>query len=179
LKANADGELLVKDTYKAGQVLPYNAAVLLEGAPGTYEFQTTLYDKEESVVAEGDFCLVKGKEFNTPVAGYKYYHLSQQNYILGFYPVSNGQKIKDWEALLRVKESVAAKDYQNVLYEPKLAGDVNSDGILNIADVTTIVNRLLGKSTTTKFFIPNADINNDNTINISDVSELVKILLNN
>ena len=179
LEANADGELLVKDTYKAGQVLPYNAAVLLEGAPGTYEFQTTLYDKEESVVAEGDFCLVKGKEFNTPVAGYKYYHLSQQNYILGFYPVSNGQKIKDWEALLRVKESVAAKDYQNVLYEPKLAGDVNSDGILNIADVTTIVNRLLGKSTTTKFFIPNADINNDNTINISDVSELVKILLNN
>ena len=78
-----------------------------------------------------------------------------------------------------MKESVAAKDYQNVLYEPKLAGDVNCDGNLNIADVTTIVNRLLGKENNKSFFIPNADINNDNTINISDVSELVKILLNN
>ena len=166
---------MVKDTYKAGQVLPFNAAVLLEGAPGTYDFQTTLYDKEESVVAEGDFCLVKGNEFNNPVAGYKYYHLSQQNNILGFYPTSNGQKIKDWEALLRVKESVAAKDYQNVLYEPKLAGDVNCDGNLNIADVTMLIDYLLNSETSIN--VEAADVKADGEVNIADVTSLIDMLL--
>lgn len=179
LTANGGGELLVKDTYKAGQVLPYNAAVLLEGAPGTYDFHTTLYDKEESVVAEGDVCLVKAKEFDTPVAGYKYFRLSQQDNTLGFYPAITGQKIKESESLLRVKDGIAVEKYLNVLYNPELIGDVNCDGILNIADVTTIVNRLLGKTEKMKFFIPNADINNDNNITVSDVSDLVRILLNN
>ena len=66
LENNGSGLPIVKDTYVAGQVLPYNGAVLLKGKPGVYEFKTTLYEKEENVVAEGDICIVKAAELNDP-----------------------------------------------------------------------------------------------------------------
>ncbi|MBQ2345552.1 MAG: PCMD domain-containing protein, partial [Prevotella sp.] len=103
----ASGELMVKDVFKAGQVLPYHAAVLLEGKPGEYEFKTTLYEKEVTIDTEGDACMVKGIEYNAQVDGYKYYRLLANNNVLGFYPTGNGDKIKPQEALLRVKSEMA------------------------------------------------------------------------
>ena len=58
--------------------------------------------------------------------------------------------------------------------QSQLVGDVNGDGRVNVSDVTTLVNMILG-------VIPKdetrADINGDGKINVSDVTALVNIIL--
>ncbi len=173
----ASGELMVKDVFKAGQVLPYHAAVLLEGKPGEYEFKTTLYEKEVTIDTEGDACMVKGIEYNAQVDGYKYYRLLANNNVLGFYPTGNGDKIKPQDALLRVKSEMAENDYPHVLVKPALKGDLNGDGNVTITDVTLLVNRLLKNKEKGEFFINDGDVNEDNSITISDVVKMVSIIL--
>ena len=59
-----------------------------------------------------------------------------------------------------------------------LRGDVNEDNQVNISDVTTLVNYLLGGNTDV-FNSENANCNEDGGINISDVTTLINFLLSN
>ena len=54
-------------------------------------------------------------------------------------------------------------------------GDVNQDGLVTIADVTALVNIILGKTTVYNEAV--ADVNGDNNITIADVTALVNIIL--
>ena len=178
LEANSEGQPKVKEVYSAGQVLPYEGAVLLEGKPGEHTFSTTLYETEEDIVAEGDLCVVKSTELNTPTEDYKFFRLTTQNGQLGFYPATYGLKIQESEALLRVTADKAAESYQHILFTPEPKGDINDDGQQSIADITALVNRLLGKQEqSSKLFVPSADVNGDDATTISDVTALVNILL--
>ena len=56
-------------------------------------------------------------------------------------------------------------------------GDVNGDGSITIADVTALVNIILGKDTTGQYNHAAADVNGDNSITIADVTALVNIIL--
>ena len=56
-----------------------------------------------------------------------------------------------------------------------LRGDVNGDGKVTIADVTALVNIILGK--TTNYNAAVADINGDTKITIADVTALVNLIL--
>ena len=56
--------------------------------------------------------------------------------------------------------------------ESALLGDVNGDGIVNVSDVTALVNVILATEN-----YENCDINGDGTINVSDVTELVNQIL--
>ena len=62
-----------------------------------------------------------------------------------------------------------------------LVGDVNRDGSISIADVTALVNIILGKATypedNDKYDFAAANVNSDNAITISDVTALVNIIL--
>ena len=58
-----------------------------------------------------------------------------------------------------------------------LLGDVNQDGSITIADVTALVNIILGKDTTGTYSLEAADVNQDTTITIADVTALVNIIL--
>jgi hypothetical protein len=58
----------------------------------------------------------------------------------------------------------------------KPTGDVNCDGITSIADVTTLIDYLLGSEVNT-FDQEAADVNHNGTISISDVTALIDILL--
>ncbi len=60
--------------------------------------------------------------------------------------------------------------------EELLVGDVNHDGEVNISDVTSIIDYLLGTSSD-NFDKEAADVNHDGEINISDVTTLVDMLL--
>ena len=53
-------------------------------------------------------------------------------------------------------------------------GDVNGDGIVNINDVTALVDLLLGGGAITS---PVADCNQDGTVNINDTTALIDYLL--
>jgi hypothetical protein len=56
-------------------------------------------------------------------------------------------------------------------------GDVNHDGAVNIADVTRLIDYLLGN--TTDIYLDCADVKVDGAINIADVTALIDLLLNN
>lgn len=62
-----------------------------------------------------------------------------------------------------------------------LKGDVNRDGKITIADVTALVNIILGKATrendSDKYDFDAAYVNNDDSITIADVTALVNIIL--
>ena len=73
---------------------------------------------------------------------------------------------------------VAVDNFQLYYYAPDdfLLGDVNGDGLVDIVDVTTLANHLLGKFN--KVFIEKAaDVNGDNSIDIVDVTRLASIIL--
>ncbi|MBQ4173555.1 MAG: dockerin type I repeat-containing protein, partial [Prevotella sp.] len=55
-------------------------------------------------------------------------------------------------------------------------GDVNGDGLVNIADVVALVSHILG-NTPDVFYEDVADLNEDGNINISDAVNLVGIIL--
>lgn len=57
-------------------------------------------------------------------------------------------------------------------------GDVNLDGEVTIADVTALVNIILGKDLDNKVSLDNADANRDGDISIADVTAIVNIILN-
>ena len=178
LAVNADGEPYITDTLEAGDVLPYNATLLLEGKADNYTFSTTLYDDPKAVPVAGDEGLVPASELNNPLDGYKYFYLTGEGTTLAFRKADTGLKIQDDKALLRVKAAKAAESYQHILFTPEPKGDINDDGQRSIADITALVNRLLGKQEqSSKLFIPSADVNGDSSTTISDVTELVNILL--
>ena len=60
--------------------------------------------------------------------------------------------------------------------EPEfIPGDVNNDGCLSIADVTTLIDYLLGSNIAIN--MQAADLNNDSSISIADVTALIDMLL--
>lgn len=61
----------------------------------------------------------------------------------------------------------------NITFTP---GDVNEDGKVNIADVTRLIDYLLG-DTTAPFNATAADVNSNGDINIADVTALIDLLL--
>ncbi len=62
----------------------------------------------------------------------------------------------------------------NVKKASGLHGDVNHDGMLNVGDVTQLVNMILGTATTD---VNAADMNGDGVLNASDVTEEVNVIL--
>ena len=54
-------------------------------------------------------------------------------------------------------------------------GDVDGDGIVNITDVTTLIDYLLSGGTVNE---SGADVDGDGIINITDITELIDKLLN-
>ena len=58
-------------------------------------------------------------------------------------------------------------------------GDVNMDNLVNIVDIVTIVNHVLGQVPLEGVALGLADMNNDNVINILDIIAVVNIILGN
>lgn len=61
--------------------------------------------------------------------------------------------------------------------KPILLGDVNGDKAITIADVTALVNIILGKDTENQYDHEAADVNSDGSVTIADVTALVNIIL--
>ena len=59
-------------------------------------------------------------------------------------------------------------------YVKAIPGDVNADGMVNVSDVTALVNRILGDNTYSDAV---CDISADGVVNVSDVTALVNMIL--
>ena len=57
-------------------------------------------------------------------------------------------------------------------------GDVNHDGLINVADVMATSNNIIGNQNVT-FFKEQADVNHDGYVNVADISEIVNIVMSN
>ena len=58
-----------------------------------------------------------------------------------------------------------------------MLGDVNNDGVLSVADLSAIVDHVLGKAVS-NFDEGNADVNGDGSIDITDVMTVVQWIVN-
>jgi subtilisin family serine protease len=65
-----------------------------------------------------------------------------------------------------------------VLHLQTVTGDANNDGEVNIADLNTIIDIILGGNVSDDV-LANADVNKDGEVNISDVSFVIDVILNN
>ena len=75
------------------------------------------------------------------------------------------------------QSTTPAKSTLTVTKEPSfILGDVNCDGILTIADVTTLISHVLGGHPN-PFNRDAANVNGDDTINIGDVTSLISLVL--
>lgn len=180
LGLTANGNPIVTKTYKAGDVIPYETSLLLEGKAGDYYFKTTLYETGESPELNDDGKLVDGTELNNPIEGYQYYHLvSDVDGNPEFIVAEKGLKVMPGKALLRVNAELAAESYNHVLTESSVEGDVDGNGKVEATDVKALVDRLLGNELGMKgFLVPDADVNNDGRTTVADVTNLVNILMN-
>ena len=57
---------------------------------------------------------------------------------------------------------------------PVIPGDINGDGIVNVSDVTALVNHILNEDYSNAEI---CDINGDGVVNVSDVTDLVSLML--
>lgn len=62
------------------------------------------------------------------------------------------------------------------LLAQQLKGDANGDGLVNISDVTAIINYLLS-GCISSFHTENADMNDDNNVNITDATMLINAIM--
>jgi len=95
-------------------------------------------------------------------ASYPYLHLDQDL-----------TRIVPWQA--SSPSANAASFWYIEAIGPK--GDANADGEISIADVTALVNYILGKNQS-KHILNVCDLNEDGNISIADVTALVNIILN-
>ena len=94
----------------------------------------------------------------------------------------------DQPIMLRIKTAGSSTEYCfiddiEISYEATwtpefIEGDVNDDGMVNIADVTRLIDYLLDSGNTANFNENAANVNGDADINIADVTALIDRLLN-
>lgn len=58
--------------------------------------------------------------------------------------------------------------------DPQLKGDVNGDGVVDIADVNQVIDMILGLQGSTTV----ADVNGDGTVDVADMNAIINIILN-
>lgn len=56
-----------------------------------------------------------------------------------------------------------------------IPGDVNDDGLVNVTDVSLLINYVMGSTLTIN--VVNADVNPDNDINVSDITMLINMIM--
>ncbi len=64
--------------------------------------------------------------------------------------------------------------YNAIEPSPSTKGDINGDGIVNVTDATSLVNKILGTATYSDAV---CDMNGDGVINVTDVTALVNLIL--
>ena len=84
-----------------------------------------------------------------------------------------------WEAVVENAGTIlkVATSAIHVSHQPPLLGDVDGDGMINISDVTALIDYLLNESATNDTHLENLDVDDDGLIGISDITALVDILL--
>ena len=103
-------------------------------------------------------------------------------YTLGYLYVSRNQIMHPWcqGLFLNHVEENGKIIYKGIWYDEHhvqmTAADVNGDGVVNISDVTSLIEMILHEGPS--HIRPNGDINQNGETNISDVTTLIDLIMN-
>ena len=59
----------------------------------------------------------------------------------------------------------------NIEVENKIEGDVNNDGVIDVADIAAIVSVMAGET-----YYPMADVNGDGVTDVADIATVISIM---
>ena len=60
-----------------------------------------------------------------------------------------------------------------VFSAPRLRGDVNGDGSVDVADIACVIDRMSGSSTVDE---KAADVNGDNAVDVADIAAIIDVM---
>jgi len=107
-----------------------------------------------------------GTQFEYVTDGYAFYAFPFRGYFVAYYDLGEESNV-----VLSVPAPTPTP-------ATTLLGDVNKDGSVTIADVTALVNIILGKATDDdNYDLAAANVNEDETVSVADVTALVNIIL--
>ena len=164
VKMAAAGELVPANTpvllrWKVGTTLKLNAVVPTEALPAI-------------TVPDGNQLYWSGTYFgkNSQVDPEGYYELDVTDGKVGF-----TKALTEWKNNTVYMQGATALVWPQE--ETGKPGDANEDGTVDVNDVTTVINYILGKNPT-PFNHDNANVNNDEQVDVMDVTLIINIILN-
>lgn len=172
--------------------VPANTAVVLE-CPGTQPIDNRLMPLTEDIDPITTPNLLKGEIWLEDESGDEanYRTLFDPSYmrILGDYGRFYNKNVTDpisGKVLTYIANNTCYLDLSGeedpaevlefTTQEGVLKGDADGNGLVNMMDVTTVINYILSKPVT-KFVFNNADVNDDKLINMNDVTGIINIIL--
>ena len=153
--------------YAAGAVSPDGTELVVNQPDGTLKFFAVSYDEE-----------------GTPSLEYKYEYkagvgnmVTQINYDYAGNLFVSGSKL----AILSMptednQTTTPAKKELFIKKVDSTPGDANEDGEVDVRDITTIINYILGNNPS-PFNYDNANVNGDNDVNVMDVTVIINMIL--
>ena len=143
--------------------------------PSYFSFTTELAENND----DGGWAYIEPFRFGA-VADGDYWYTGEEDYISLTWDEYHAIRIPAGEYNMTVDLENMKLIIEKVAPVIKL-GDVNRDGLVNISDVTALIDHLLSGDFTDSddFSRLNANVNGDDAINISDVTALIDLLLGN
>ena len=143
--------------------------------PSYFSFTTELAENND----DGGWAYIEPFRFGA-VADGDYWYTGEEDYISLTWDEYHAIRIPAGEYNMTVDLENMKLIIEKVASEIKL-GDVNRDGLVNISDVTALIDHLLSNDfeDSDNFSRLNANVNGDDAINISDVTALIDLLLGN
>ena len=155
------------DAYGDDCVLEYNVDFAF--TPGKTLIVTMVYDAEDD-----DNCTMGSDYAPFYTSGIGGKAMTYTNNWTSFVDYAMGSDFPDATASLGCGTNVELPVTELGYTYERMLGDVNGDGYINISDVTTLIDMLLGAEVG---YPVNADVLVDDAINIADVTALIDILL--
>ena len=177
-----EGRLVVEYRYSAGAIVPGRTGIVLRGDSGTYLFTSLPLYEGKSAPTDN---LLRGCDFaHVPNVGVCHYYLTNtaDTVQVGLY-LRSTDMAESHEAYLSLPDAVSQYYLFNSMKEEDavddgvLYGDVDNNGFVNVTDLTTLVNFILG-SPTPIFNTIAADITRNGSVDVTDATSLVNIILN-
>ena len=159
------------ECYGEDQVLAMEMEEPLDFSLGKSLLVTIVFDAEDD-----DNCTMGSDYAPFYTSGIRGKAMTYTNNWTSFVDYAMGQNFPDATATLGCGTNVELPVTEIGYTYERMLGDVNGDGYVNIADVTTLIDHLLG-SVSDNYFEVNADVNEDISINIADVTTLIDMLL--
>ena len=158
-------------TSKWNGAIPASTAMLMKGTKGhVYKFKNlgTSTETPTNILVP----VIKDYFVNT-VGGYLYNEQTHQ------FDYDTGNEVSPYSTIEPSYGYLTISTPQNhvnidLFDDGTIPGDVNGDGAVNVTDVTTLVNMILG---VVPKDMARADVNGDGNVNVSDVTTLVNIIL--